>query len=155
MDIETIEKLIKRVESSHVYQVTVSEGNQSITVTNRLPLANNQALTNKQPQLSAEKQPCDLLTPRQGTSSTQQSSTSDDIIEVTSSHVGFIQLAPDLGSETLVKVGDRVEEGQTVAYVDVLSKLLPISSTKAGVVSKVLVVNGDSIEYGQPILQLS
>lgn len=150
MDIKTIEEVVKRVENSTLHQVTVSSGNQSITVVNR---------NSNEPQMTVQSSESSLgssnteLNNNQATPSQSKSSEQSESF-VRSTHVGFVQLGQDAAADALVKTGDSIEVGQTVAYVDVLSKLLPVHSERSGVVSQVLVANGDKVEYGKPLIKL-
>lgn len=142
MDIEMLEKLVQRVERSQVHQVTVADGAQSITVVNRVagqPMSANQTA------------------PQSSTASSLATNTANKPAAATTidaTYVGHIQFSPDGGPELLVAVGDRIEVGQTVAYIDVLSKLMPVESTVAGTVDELLAETGDGVEYGQPLIRL-
>lgn len=73
---------------------------------------------------------------------------------ITSSHVGRILLSPDAVSPACVAVGQRVEQGDTVAYVAALGKLLPIVSEQAGTIRRICVENQQAIQYGQALFEL-
>lgn len=73
---------------------------------------------------------------------------------ITSKHVGRIQLAPDAVSSACVAVGQRVEKGDTVAYVAALGKLLPILSEQVGTIRRICVENQQAIQYGQVLFEL-
>lgn len=143
MDIEIIEKIVQRVERSQVHQVTVADGAQSITVVNHL---SGQSVTSSQGNTADQ---ADNL-PNIDAQKKEDAKASI----VSSTYVGHVQLSPDGGPELLVNLGDSVEVGQTIAYVDVLSKLLPVESQIAGMVDEILVETGDAVEYGQPLLKL-
>ena len=55
----------------------------------------------------------------------------------------------------MIQKGDAIEIGQTIGFVEVLTKLLPVTSDKAGTVNEILVEESQVVEYGQPILQLT
>ena len=69
-------------------------------------------------------------------------------------HVGRVYLSEDGATDHLVGKGDHIEKGQTICYIEELTRLLPVVSDKEGVVSNILVEDGQSVEYGQPILAL-
>jgi acetyl-CoA carboxylase biotin carboxyl carrier protein len=51
-----------------------------------------------------------------------------------------------------VEVGGRVSAGDTVAIVEVMKLMNHVASPEDGVVTAILVENGDSVEFGQPIV---
>jgi acetyl-CoA carboxylase biotin carboxyl carrier protein len=51
-----------------------------------------------------------------------------------------------------VEVGQRVAVGETVAIVEVMKLMNQVTSPVDGVVTAVLVENGASVEFGQPIV---
>jgi acetyl-CoA carboxylase biotin carboxyl carrier protein len=52
-------------------------------------------------------------------------------------------------------VGDTVEIGQTVVIVEAMKLFNPITAESTGVVAEVLVTDGQSVEFGQPLLALA
>ncbi|PNK60911.1 acetyl-CoA carboxylase biotin carboxyl carrier protein [Psychrobacter sp. FDAARGOS_221] len=144
MDIEIIEKLVQRVERSHVQQVTVADGAKSITVVNRLA---------GQPMSAAQTASQSSKASNLANDNANKPADSAAAI-ISAPYVGYIQFSPDGGPELLVEVGDNIEVGQTVAYIDVLSKLMPVESKIAGTVDEILAETGDGVEYGQPLIKL-
>lgn len=152
MDIKTLEEVVKRVENSTLHQVTVSSGNQSITVVNRNSNEPQMTVQSFESSLGSSNTHTKLASNQSTHSQSKSSEQSESFIR--STHVGFVQLGQDDAADALVKAGDSVDVGQTVAYVDVLTKLLPVHSEHSGVVSQVLVANGDKVEYGKPLIEL-
>lgn len=56
------------------------------------------------------------------------------------------------GGEPLVRPGERVEAGQAVASIEMMRLMYAVRSDCAGVVEKVLVQDGEPVEYGQSLL---
>jgi acetyl-CoA carboxylase biotin carboxyl carrier protein len=71
---------------------------------------------------------------------------------IVSPMVGTVYLAGEPGAPTFVKEGDRVREGQTLLIIEAMKVMNPIRAPRAGTVSRVLVVNGAPVEYGEPLL---
>lgn len=65
--------------------------------------------------------------------------------------VGTFYVAPAEDAEAFVKVGDKVEAGQTVAIVEAMKLMNEIESEYTGVIAEVLAENGQTVEYGQPL----
>lgn len=71
---------------------------------------------------------------------------------VTAPIVGTFYRAPQPGAEPFVEVGQRVEAGQNLAIVEAMKLMNPIKSEWAGTVREVLVADGQSVEFGQPLM---
>jgi acetyl-CoA carboxylase biotin carboxyl carrier protein len=73
---------------------------------------------------------------------------------VTSPMIGTFYTAPSPGDPVFVKVGDRVEVGQTIGIIEAMKIMNEIAADRAGVVDDVLVENGQAVEYGSPLLRI-
>lgn len=73
---------------------------------------------------------------------------------VTSPLVGTFYVAPAEDAEPYVSVGDHVKKGQVLAIVEAMKLMNEIESDFDGVVKKVLVQDGEPVEYGQPLFCL-
>jgi acetyl-CoA carboxylase biotin carboxyl carrier protein len=78
----------------------------------------------------------------------------DALTPVRAPLVGCYYAAPSPGADPFVKVGDEVEAGTTVAIIEAMKMMNPIVAGESGVVTEVLVTNGESVEYDQILLQL-
>lgn len=65
--------------------------------------------------------------------------------------VGTFYAAPAPDAENFVKVGDRVEENQTICIVEAMKLMNEVGAKFAGIVEKVLVENAQPVEFGQPL----
>ncbi len=54
----------------------------------------------------------------------------------------------------LVKVGDTVGKGQTVVVLEAMKMEIPVESPSAGVVSEILITQGQSVDDGQILIKL-
>lgn len=70
---------------------------------------------------------------------------------ITSPLVGTFYVAPSEDAEPFVKVGDSVKAGQVLAIVEAMKLMNEIESDYDGVVTKILVQDGEPVEYGQPL----
>ncbi|WP_352257669.1 biotin/lipoyl-containing protein [Psychrobacter sp. TB55-MNA-CIBAN-0194] len=138
MDIEQIERVVKLVESSQLHEVTIADNGQSITVVNNLGVQNN---------VSAN--------PIEATPTHETEQTGSDVLQVGATYVGQVYLSEDDATDNLIKEGDHIQKGQTVCFIDELTRLQPVISNKEGVVTAVLVESGQNVEYGQPIFELA
>lgn len=89
------------------------------------------------------------------TPTSDATSRADDAIPsgaVTSPMVGTVYTAPEPGAADFVKVGDMVEEGQTLFIIEAMKVMNPLPSPRPGKVTKIFVGNGEPVEYGEPLL---
>ncbi|KPU82884.1 acetyl-CoA carboxylase [SAR11 cluster bacterium PRT-SC02] len=82
--------------------------------------------------------------------------TSDDSdgIRVKSPIIGTAYLAPEPGAKKFVQVGDKIKKGQTVMIVEAMKTMNHVPSTSDGIVKKILVGDGQPVEFGQTLILL-
>ena len=68
--------------------------------------------------------------------------------------VGTYYESPSPGSPPFVKVGDQIEAGQVLCIVEAMKLMNEIEADVAGEVVKMLVKNGQPIEYGQDLFAI-
>ena len=71
---------------------------------------------------------------------------------VKSPMVGVVYHSSEPDSPPFVKVGDKVEKGQTLIIIEAMKIMNQIKAEKAGTVTEILVENGQPVEFGEPIL---
>ncbi len=71
---------------------------------------------------------------------------------VTSPMVGTAYRCPEPGAAPFVDVGSTVREGQTVLIVEAMKTMNAIPAPRSGTITKILVENGQPVEYGEPLL---
>ena len=82
--------------------------------------------------------------------------TSDDSdgLRVKSPIIGTAYLAPEPGAKKFVQVGDKIKKGQTVMIVEAMKTMNHVPSTSDGIVKKILVGDGQPVEFGQTLILL-
>ncbi len=78
----------------------------------------------------------------------------EDLHQVKSPIVGTFYEAPSPGSLPFVKPGDQVAAGQVLCIIEAMKLMNEIESDASGEVVKVLVKNGQPVEYGQPLFAI-
>ncbi len=81
-------------------------------------------------------------------------SNTTDGIRVKSPIIGTAYLAPEPGAKKFVSVGDKVKKGQTIMIVEAMKTMNHVPSTSDGEVKKVLVEDGQPVEFGQTLVLL-
>ncbi len=75
-------------------------------------------------------------------------------IRIKSPIIGTAYLAPEPGAKKFVEVGDKISKGQTVMIVEAMKTMNHVPSSASGIVKKVLVNDGQAVEFGQPLVTL-
>lgn len=138
-DIETIEKLADIVSDKNLSEITIANGENSITVKGR----KIQAV-----QAQAVQQ---VNAPAPSVSENKTADTISGNI-VKSPIVGTFYAAPSPDKPAFVKVGDTVRKGDVIMIIESMKLMNEIQSDFDGVVDKILVSDGQAVEYDQPIM---
>ena len=77
-----------------------------------------------------------------------------DGIRIKSPIIGTAYLAPEPGAKKFVEIGDKIKKGQTIMIVEAMKTMNHVPSTNDGVVKKILVNDGQPVEFGQPLIIL-
>ncbi len=155
MDLKVIKNLLDLIAESEVNEVSIEEGDFKIKVKKK-PDVEQAAQMPMQYQLPAQ-QPQQPQQPAQPQSSQQQQESgsqeekqpSGDVVK--SPIVGTFYRAPSPDDDPFVQVGDEVEKGQTLCIVEAMKIMNEIESEYSGEVKKILVEDGEPVEYDQPL----
>jgi acetyl-CoA carboxylase biotin carboxyl carrier protein len=66
--------------------------------------------------------------------------------------VGTIYMQAQPGSPPFIKVGDQVSAGQTLLIIEAMKTMNPIPAPSAGVIVRILVEDGQPVEFGEPLV---
>ena len=69
--------------------------------------------------------------------------------------VGIIYITPKPSSPPFVKSGQKIKKGDTICLIEAMKTFNEIKSDKDGVVKSILVKNGEAVEFGQPLFEIS
>ena len=83
-----------------------------------------------------------------------KSSDETDGVRVKSPIIGTAYLAAEPGAKKFVEIGDKIKKGQTIMIVEAMKTMNHVPSTADGVVKKVLVEDGQPVEFGQTLILL-
>jgi len=144
MDREFIKELIELVKNSNIKSIRIESGEGKILIeTHRgeaLPTE-----TQRKGQREAFKYQ-ELLPPSEDIKEEEKS-----YHVVKSPLVGTFYRSPSPGAPPFVEVGDIVSPGQVLCIIEALKVMNEIESDVRGRVEKILVENGETVEYGQPL----
>ncbi|MDC3233319.1 acetyl-CoA carboxylase biotin carboxyl carrier protein subunit [Pelagibacteraceae bacterium] len=78
----------------------------------------------------------------------------EDGARIKSPIIGTAYLSPEPGAKKFVEVGDIIKKGQTIMIVEAMKTMNHIPSTSDGEVKKILINDGQPVEFGQPLIVL-
>ena len=154
MDIRKIKKLIELVEASDVAEIEINEGEDSIRIS-RIGSAQPPAMA--APQILQMAPPAAAAAP---VVAAAEPAAAPAAAEEEPAHTGHTVNSPMVGtfyrsaspeSATFVEVGQSVTEGDTLCIIEAMKILNQIEADTSGVVKKILVENGQPVEYNQPL----
>lgn len=140
MDIRKIKKLIELIEESDIAEIEIHEGEESVRI--------NRYSTHMTP--VAMTAPVAAVAQPAATSSVSAEEASNEHI-VRSPMVGTYYRAASPDSKPFVEVGHSIKIGETLCIIEAMKILNQIESDKTGVVKRILVENGQPVEYNQPL----
>jgi acetyl-CoA carboxylase biotin carboxyl carrier protein len=141
MDIRKIKKLIELVEESGIVELEITEGEESVRISRAVSGQPAQMISYAQPQVAAP-------------SATVSSAAAPEAVSgytLRSPMVGTFYRSSGPDSKSFVEIGQTVKVGDPLCIVEAMKMMNQIQSDKAGVVKSILVENGDTVEFDQPL----
>jgi acetyl-CoA carboxylase biotin carboxyl carrier protein len=151
MDIRKVKKLIELLELSNVAEIEIHEGEESVRISRH---GSQPPPMYFPPGLVPQGAPAQLPVPASPQTTGSDATPGDDEPEanlVRSPMVGTFYRAPAPGSKPFVEEGQVVKAGDTLCIIEAMKILNQIECEKAGSVKRILVENGQPVEYNQPL----
>jgi len=95
-----------------------------------------------------------LPTPGKAPESSVASAKTAAGVAIPSPLVGTAYLAPKPDAQPFIKVGDTVQEGQTLLIIEAMKVMNPIAAPSGGTVLEICVANGAPVEFDQTLVRL-
>ena len=145
MDIRKVKKLIELLEESDVAEIEIHEGEESVRI--------SRASTAVVAPMAAPVASAPMAAPAPAAATVAAPAAEPEIQghAVRSPMVGTFYSAPSPEAGAFVKEGDTVSAGQTLCIIEAMKILNQIESDKTGKVTKILVENGQPVEFDQPL----
>ena len=134
-----IDLLIKKLKDNELGSIKVTNKTDSIEITNAI----NSTLQNAQQSTS------------KSIIQNSQSEEPPNILSIDSPMVGIVYMTPKPSSPPFVKSGQKVKKGDTICLIEAMKTFNEIKSDKDGVIKSILVKNGEAVEFGQPLFEIS
>ncbi|TGA70618.1 acetyl-CoA carboxylase biotin carboxyl carrier protein [Aliivibrio fischeri] len=143
MDIRKIKKLIELVEESGIAELEIAEGEESVRISRATaPIAQVAPVQT----VAAPAAPVAAPAPVASAPAEVAGHT------VRSPMVGTFYGAPSPDAKPFVKVGQQVTAGDTLCIVEAMKMMNQIEADKSGVVTAILLEDGQPVEFDQPLV---
>jgi acetyl-CoA carboxylase biotin carboxyl carrier protein len=148
-DIETIEKLADIVNAKELSELTITDGDKTITLKGKKVIPAPPV-----PFMAPPVQTAAPAAPVTGDLAPTEAAKADEISGniVKSPIVGTFYAAPSPDKPPFVKVGDEVKKGDVIMIIESMKLMNEIQSEYDGIVDKILVSDGQAVEYDQPVM---
>ncbi|WP_434762162.1 acetyl-CoA carboxylase biotin carboxyl carrier protein [Vibrio fortis] len=152
MDIRKIKKLIELVEESGIAELEISEGEESVRISR-----NGTAPVTAPVQYAAAPAPVAAPAPAAAPAAAAAPEAAEAPAAVTghqvlSPMVGTFYSAPSPDAKPFVKVGQQVNAGDTLCIVEAMKMMNQIEADKSGVITAILVEDGQPVEFDQALV---
>ena len=139
IDKKLIKELVDCLSEFNITEVEYQDGTKKIKVSKSQRSVKDQSLT------SAMVSPTKSVL----TDKNEQTGT-----RVKSPIIGTAYLAPEPGAKKFIEVGDKIKKGQTVMIVEAMKTMNHVPSPTDGTVKKIMVNDGQPVEFGQTLIIL-
>ncbi len=147
MDIRKVKKLIELLEESGLSEIEITEGEDTVRITKRIP---------KDPKRAEVYTSTDTIIrePDSAIESTKNNH-QNNFHKILAPMIGTFFLTPEPSAEAFVKVGDEVSQGDTLCIIEAMKMMNQIESDVDGIVERILIQSGDPVEYDQALFLIS
>jgi acetyl-CoA carboxylase biotin carboxyl carrier protein len=146
MDLRKLKKLIDLVQESGIAELEITEGEEKVRI-NRVGSPGQPGMMTI-PQALA---PAGPVAAAMAAPAAAEGPTEPEGHIVKSPMVGTFYRSSAPGSKPFVEIGQNINAGETLCIIEAMKLLNEIEADQSGVVKKVLVENGQPVEYGQPL----
>lgn len=152
MDLRKLKTLIELVQESGIAELEITEGEERVRISRSVPGGHMMMPTTPATMMvAAGAAPAPAAVSAAAASAIAEEAPVEEGHVVKSPMVGTFYRSPSPGAPSFIEIGQSITAGQTLCIIEAMKLLNEIESDVAGVVKKVLVENGQPVEYGQPL----
>jgi acetyl-CoA carboxylase biotin carboxyl carrier protein len=146
-----IERLIEVINEKGIEEFELEQGGTRLRIVSGRAVAPPMVAGPPAAPVPAEAPPAEETSRVPGTSATPDAQPEDDpnLKKVTSPMVGTFYRSSSPGAPPFVEVGDKVDDQTVLCIIEAMKLMNEIHAETRGVVKKILVENGQPVEYGQ------
>lgn len=143
MDIRKVKKLMELLEQSGMNEIEIVEGKESVRISRygNAPIAPAVAIA---PIVASAEVPT--------IAASENSTPTVNGHPITSPMVGTFYGSASPTSDAFVKIGQHVNQGDTICVVEAMKIMNQIEADQSGTVTEILCTNGDAVEFGQTLV---
>ena len=151
MDIRKVKKLIELLEESGIAEIEIHEGEESVRI--------SRDGSAPPPQMMVNVPSVDAGSSLKTQLSTNENSSSDDYSDegevITAPMVGIFYSSPSPDQPPFVSKGQNIKTGDVLCIIEAMKIMNQIEADIDGKLVRILVENGDPVEYGQPLFVIN
>ena len=136
IDKKLIKELVDNLDEFKLSELEYQSGETKIKVSKWTEISN----TNKESEIQK--------------SDNKAVSNEDEGVVVKSPIIGTAYMAAEPGAKQFIQIGDKIKKGQTIMIVEAMKTMNHIPTTSDGTVKKILVKDGQPVEFGQNLIIL-
>jgi acetyl-CoA carboxylase biotin carboxyl carrier protein len=146
MDLQDVMKLLELMEARHLEEIEVEQGDT------RIRLRKGGALPVVVPLAAA---PAAAANPQAVAAAPDPEKTAEaNLVKITSPMVGTFYRAASPDAEPFINEGDHVTPEQVICIIEAMKVMNEIKAEREGDVVSILIENGESVEFGQPMVTI-
>jgi len=154
MDLRKLKTLIDLVAESDIAELEVTEGESKVRIVKSSAIPQNQMVVMPPQGVQQFAAPAHHAAPAPAPAAAPAAPAvaaepSGHVVK--SPMVGTFYRSSAPGAPAFVEVGQNIKEGDTLCIIEAMKLLNEIDADVAGVVTKILVENGQPVEFGQPL----
>jgi len=153
MDIRKVKKLIELLEESDIAEIEIHEGEESVRISRASTVA--PAIIAATPSPAAPLTAPGQAGSRPAAEASPAAAAEPEGHVIRSPMVGTFYRAPSPGAKSFVEEGQTVSTGETLCIIEAMKILNQIESDTSGKILKILVENGQPVEYNEPLFVIS
>ncbi len=145
MDLQDVMKLLELMEARHLEEIEVEQGETRIRLRKGgappvvVPIAAPAPAANPQPVPAAAE---------------SEKAAEANLVKITSPMVGTFYRAASPDAEPFINEGDHVTPDQVICIIEAMKVMNEIKAEMEGEVVSILIENGESVEFGQPMVTI-
>mgnify|MGYP001361008822 CR=1 FL=1 len=143
IDIRKLKELVKLMVANDLSEMDLRDTDEQVTIRRH----GDTVVT--VPQVAVAPQPQTAIA--ESTAAPSVESPIEDGVEIASPMVGTFYTSQNPESPVFVSVGDSIGEDTTVCIIEAMKIFNDIKAQCSGTITKILVANGEPVEFGQPL----
>lgn len=154
IDIHKIAKLIEIVSKSDVSEINLKQGEEELKITREKAVAQSVQTVIAAPVAASAPAPVQAVAAAPAPAAAPAASATPDAAKLMKSPmVGTFYRSASPTAAPFVEEGASVKEGDTLCIIEAMKMMNQIQADRSGVIKKILVENGSTVEFDQPLFE--